>query len=97
MVVDSVSFERLEPPDGLDRWKMRVIVRGAGFSMRAAPLVLAVGEQHAQLIAPLVTEEGVAGIQGLLVEVPDSGEEVSVGYADGPLLATGHEFSEPPS
>lgn len=100
MFVDSVAFEPLAdaPAALLERWKMRVTVTGGGFEIRAMPIVVTVGEQHAQMLVPLVAEDGaVVGLQGLLPEVPEAGAEVSVGYADGPVFATGFEFSETPA
>ena len=98
MDVESVTFEPLgEVPAAIsDRWKLRVIVRGTDLPVvRAIPLVLAVGEQRAQVLMPLYSDEGeIVGLQGLLPRVPELGEEVRVGYADGPLLATGFEFSQ---
>ncbi len=100
MQVDNVRFEALEdvPAELLDRWKMRVIVEGEGFEARALPIVVEVGEQRAQMLVTLITDEAdVAGVQGLLPKIPTPGDEVSVGYADRPLIATGHEFSDNPS
>lgn len=95
MTVERVDFERLEDaPAAFARWQVRVLLRGVGFEHRAAPVVVTVGELNVELIVPLLTEEGTAGIQGLLTEVPPNGAEVSVGYADGPLFGTGFEFSE---
>ena len=94
MTVERVDFERLEDaPPAFERWQVRVLLRGSGFEHRSAPIVVAVGELNVELIVPLITDEGIAGIQGLLTEVPPNGAEVSVGYADGPLFGTGFEFS----
>lgn len=94
MVIESVNFERIEDaPAGLDNWQVRVVLSGSGFEVRSVPMVVAVGEQHAELLAPVLIEEGIEGIQGLLAEVPENGDEVAVGWADGPLVPTGHEFS----
>ena len=97
MLVEKVSFEALEdvPAELQGRWQMRVILQGQGFEVRALPLVVEVGEQRAQMLVPLFTEEGEsAGVQGLLPEAPRSGDAVRVGYAGGPLFATGFELSE---
>ncbi len=96
MFVERVEFEPLGALSGemAGRWSTRVIVHGSGFVIRAIPLVIAVGEQRAQLVMPLLDEAGeVVGLQGLLVERPQNGQEVSVGYMDGPLFPTGFEFS----
>jgi hypothetical protein len=96
MQIDKVVFETLQdvPAELLARWKMRVIVQGEGLEVRAVPIVVEVGEQRAQMIMPLTAEEGgSAGVQGLLPEIPQNGDEVKVGYAGGPLFATGFEFS----
>jgi hypothetical protein len=97
MQIDNVVFETLQDvsADLLARWTMRVTVQGKGLEVRALPLVVEVGEQRAQMLVPLFTEEGEsAGVQGLLPEIPRNGDEVKVGYADGPLFGTGFEFSE---
>ena len=96
MDVESVTFEPLGevPAEISERWKLRVIVRGTGFEIRSIPLVLAVGEQRAQVLMPVYGDAGVVGLQGLLPRVPEAGEEVRVGYEDRPLRSTGFEFSE---
>lgn len=94
MFIDNVEFELIEdPPVGLERWKVRVRIEGQGLEPRSAPLVITVGEQNVEMIVPLLGEEGVRGVQGLLPEIPTSGEEVSIGHADTPLVPTGFEFS----
>jgi len=94
MLVDSVAFTRLQdPPPAFERWQLRVLLRGE-FEFRAIPLVVAVGDVNVELIVPTFAEEGIIGIQGLLPAIPQVGDEVRVGYADGPLLATGFEFTE---
>lgn len=96
MFVDDVSFERLQdpPPAPLEGWKMRVFLRGSEYEVRSAPLVVTVGELYVDLLVPMFDEEGVIGVQGLLADIPQAGDEVKVGYADSPLLPTGFEFSE---
>jgi hypothetical protein len=96
MIVQSVAFTRLQDrPPAFERWQMRVLLRGE-FELRAIPLVVAVGDVNVELLVPSLGEEGITGIQGLLAEIPQVGDEVRVGYADGPLLSTGFEFSETP-
>lgn len=95
MFVDDVSFERLQdPPPVLEGWKMRVLLRGSEPEVRTVPLVVTVGELHVDLLVPIFDEDRVNGMQGLLADIPQPGDEVRVGYADGPLLPTGFEFSE---
>jgi hypothetical protein len=97
MQIEKVVFETLQdvPAELLARWTMRVIVQGKGLEVRALPIVVEVGEQRVQMLLPLFTEEGEsAGVQGLLPEAPRNGDEVKVGFADGPLFGTGFEFSE---
>ena len=97
MQIEKVVFETLQdvPAELLARWTMRVIVQGKGLEVRALPIVVEVGEQRLQMLVPLFTDEGAsAGVQGLLPEIPENGDAVRVGYADGPLFATGFEFSE---
>ena len=95
MLVDSVVFETLQdPPPAFENWKMRVLLLGSEYDVRAAPLVVTVGELFVDLLVPMFDEEGaVVGVQGLLADIPQAGAEVKVGYADGPLLPTGLEFS----
>jgi hypothetical protein len=95
MLVDSVAFKRIEdPPPAFERWKMRVVLRGSEPEVRALPLLVMVGALRVELLAPLFGAEGIEGIQGLLAGIPALGDEVQVGYAGGPLLSTGFEFSE---
>ncbi len=95
MFIERVEFGNLtNPPQQFARWKMRVVLHGDGFDDRAAPIVATVGGQNVELIVPLVLEAGIGGVQGFLVEVPQNGDVVSVGYADGPLSPTEFQFSD---
>ncbi|MFD2189637.1 hypothetical protein [Pistricoccus aurantiacus] len=94
MFIEQVEFENLSnPPPQFQRWKMRVVLHGDGFDDRAAPIQVTVGEQNVEMIVPMVLENSIGGIQGFLVEVPQDGDVVSVGYADGPLFPTDFQFS----
>ena len=99
MKVESVTFEPLGdvPASVSDRWKLRVIVRGTEFLPRSIPMAVAVGDQRAQVLMASYGDDGeVIGVQGLLERIPPLGTEVKVGYAEGPLIGTGFEFSQQP-
>lgn len=95
MLIERVEFEHLvNPPPQFARWQMRIVLHGDGFDSRAAPIAVKVGEQRVELIVPLVLEGSIGGIQGFLVEPPQAGDVVSIGYADGPLSPTEFQFSD---
>jgi hypothetical protein len=94
MFIDKVEFELIEDaPVALQRWKVRVRIEGHGLEPRSAPLVITVGDQNVEMIVPLLGEDGVSGVQGLLPEIPTAGEELRIGHADTRLVPTGFEFS----
>jgi hypothetical protein len=95
MVIDSVDFARLQDaPPAFERWKMRVVLRTGDYDVRAIPLLVMVGSLNVEMLVPIFGEEGIVAVQGLLTDIPQFGDEVKVGWADGPLLGTGFEFSE---
>jgi|SRR4029453_7056741 hypothetical protein len=95
MFIERVEFENLSnPPPQFERWKMRVVLHGDGFDIRAMPIAVRVGEQNAEMIVPWFLEGSIGGIQGFLVETPQDGDVVQVGYVDGPLADTEFQFSD---
>lgn len=69
---------------------MRVIVHVSGLDQRAVPVMARVGGQPLQGLMFLIAE---AGLQGFLQEMPASGDELFIGYADGPLISTEITYS----
>jgi hypothetical protein len=92
MQVDSVEFEAITTPLPTD-WVMRLVIRGSELDHGAIPMAAEIGPQKVHGLMP-TTEEGVT--LGFLTRVPDAGDELRIGYADGPLTPTGITF-EPPT
>ena len=95
MLIESVEFENLNnPPPQFERWKMRVVLSGDGFESRAMPMAVQVGAQNVEMLVPWFLEGGIGGLQGFLVELPQPGDVVRIGYVDGPLHDTEFQFSD---
>ncbi|SCG54222.1 hypothetical protein GA0070609_2912 [Micromonospora echinaurantiaca] len=92
MQVDSADFETIATPLPTD-WVMRVVIRGSGLVFGATPMLARVGSQAVQGLMPTLAE-GV--VLGFLTAVPDDGDELRIGYANGEDLAsTGVTYSAP--
>lgn len=85
MHVERAEYEFVDR-DALPQWTMRVRITGPGLEEGARPIMARVGSQRVQSIISLVEGEG---IQGFLEEEPATGDELSIGYADEPLIETG--------
>jgi hypothetical protein len=91
MRVDSASFETL--PEPLGPWVMSVMLTGDGFENRAMPLVAKVGDLDVDLI--VIASDGTMA-SGMLMDVPEPGARVSIGYLDSPELAETDVAFQPP-
>jgi hypothetical protein len=95
MFIERVEFENLNnPPPAFERWKMRVVLHGDGFEIRAMPMAVQVGDQTVEMLMPWFLEGSIGGIQGFLVAIPQVGDVVRIGYVDGPLHDTEFLFSD---
>jgi hypothetical protein len=93
--IERVEFENLNnPPPQFERWKMRVVLHGDGFDIRAMPMAVRVGGQNVEMLMPWFLEGSIGGVQGFLVQPPQAGDVVRIGYVDGPLADTEFQFSE---
>jgi len=86
--VESVEYKFIDTP----RWGMRITIIGRGFEQRAIPIVAQVGDQSVEALMPLLNNDGV---MGFLAREPTVGDEVRVGFADGPLIDTGITYNRP--
>jgi hypothetical protein len=91
MQVEHAEFEHLDPSPS-PRWVMRIRIIGENFEQRAIPIVAQVGDQAVEGLMPLFEGNGV---QGFLTAEPAVGDELRVGYADSPLIATGITYNRP--
>lgn len=87
MNVTSAEFIPLSSEDTpAAGWVMRVIIHTRNLEQRAVPVVAKTGGQPVQGLMSLFEEEGLVGF---LHEMPASGDELLIGYADGPMIHTG--------
>lgn len=94
MFVDDVVFERItEAPPEFEEYLLRVFLKGGEPEERATPFVVKVGEVRVEMLVTVFGEEGIEGLQGMLKQVPQFGDEVMVGYAGRPMRSTGFTFS----
>ncbi len=95
MFIERVEFENLNnPPPAFERWRVRVVLHGDGFDVRAMPMAVQVGDQNVEMIMPWFLQGSIGGIQGFLPAPPQAGDVVRVGYVDGPLADTEFQFSD---
>jgi hypothetical protein len=91
MQVDSVDFEPITEPLPTD-WVMRLVIHGSDLSFGATRMVAEMGAQAVQGLMP-TAQAGV--VLGFLTSVPQSGDELRIGYQDLPLISTGITYSPP--
>jgi hypothetical protein len=91
MQIDDAAFH--PPFEGADpAYVLRIEVTGSDFEYRAAPVVARVG---AVPVEALVVDLEGTGFVGQLRSMPQTGDELEVGYEDGELIKTGLTFDPP--
>jgi len=80
--VDTAVFLPLDQP--LGPWVARVIIKGDGFEIRAAPLVAKVGDLDVDMMQ--VAPDGTVA-SGLIAETPAPGAQLKIGYLNDAELA----------
>ncbi|MGH3693623.1 MAG: hypothetical protein ACRDRX_06440 [Pseudonocardiaceae bacterium] len=93
MQVYSAIFERITAPLPTN-WVMRVVIHGTGLTQRAITMVAAIGPQAVQGLMPSTESNTVLGF---LTAEPTAGDELLIGYANEPLIATGLTYSGTPN
>ena len=91
--VTNVFYEPLEPTADLP-YLMRVYLVGAGFRLRAVPVVAEIGDQP---LEGVVYDDTLGGAAGFLRALPPAGAPVKVGYLDIDLKETTFSFPSVPN
>lgn len=91
MQIERAEFEFIDTTI-LPDWTVRIRVIGEEFEQIGTPIVAQVGSLAVQAIMPRLEGDG---IQGFLESEPAVGDELSIGYADGPLIDTGITYTPP--
>lgn len=72
-------------PPGESRGRMHIQVLGQNFVARAVPLMARLGRQ---MVTRIVIRGDGSGFAGILEAMPQEGDRLYVGYADGELQST---------
>lgn len=91
--VTNVFYEPLDPTPDLP-YVMRVYLVGAGFQLRAVPVVAEIGDQP---LEGLVHDDTLGSAAGFLRTLPPAGASLKVGYLDIGLEETTFTFPSLPT
>jgi hypothetical protein len=91
MNVSTAEFEILTESPFPD-WVMKVTTQGDGFEPRAVPLIARVGSLD---LEGVVASSDGTSFHGFLTAIPQTNDELSVGWMDGELQPTGITYQPP--